>query len=89
VGKLKRAITTEAAMFYPDRLNDDYEKHQRQIRYLTRDDLDILLADATVARPPWYAGILARLGDGLIAAGSTIKERNHGASSPRFSRETR
>jgi hypothetical protein len=76
-------------MLYRDRINDDYERHQRQTRDLTRDDLDILLTDAQVSRKPWYAGILARLGDGLIAAGKTIKERNESPAPSHLSRQTR
>jgi hypothetical protein len=76
-------------MLYRDRINDDYERHQRQTRDLTRDDLDILVANAQVSRQPWYAGFLARLGDGLIAAGHTIKQRNESAASSQLSRQTR
>jgi len=37
-------------MFYRERLNDDYETHQRNHGYL-KDDLDVLVADAKVKRP--------------------------------------
>jgi len=63
-------------MFIGDRLNDDYESHQRRYAHITKDELDVLVADARVIRPRWYNGILAQIGDGLITVGSSIKEHN-------------
>ncbi len=62
-------------MLYRDRLNDDYESHQRNHEYL-KDDLDVLVADAKLKKPSWFRGILSHLGDGLIAAGNSMKERD-------------
>ncbi len=62
-------------MLYRDRLNDDYETHQRNHEHL-KDDLDILVTGAKVKRPSWFKGILSHIGDGLIAAGSSMKERD-------------
>jgi hypothetical protein len=39
-------------MFYPDRLIDECETHQRTHTYL-KDELCILVADATVKRLRW------------------------------------
>ena len=75
--KLIQTTKAEAHMFYRDQLDDDYEKHQRQTRYLRQDELDPNLTDARVSGPPWYASILTRLGDGLITAGRSLKDRNH------------
>jgi len=63
-------------VFNRDRLNDEYELHQRRVEALTKDELDILVANARVSRPRWYDGLMAQIGDGLIAAGSSLKERN-------------
>ena len=65
----------EAAMSYYDRLNDDYEIHQRNHSYL-KDELDVLVADAKVKRQSWYKGVMARVGDALISIGNSIKERD-------------
>ena len=63
-------------MINRDRLNDDYELHQRRVSALTEDDLDLMVANARVSRPRWYNGLMAQIGEGLIAAGSSLKERN-------------
>jgi hypothetical protein len=68
----------EEAVFNRDRLDDEYEQHQHRVAPLTKDELDILVANARVSRPRWYNGLIAKLGDGLIAAGSSLKERNSG-----------
>ena len=60
-------------MFYRDRLNDDYEIHQRDYSYL-KDELDVLVADAKVKRQSWHKSLMARLGDGLISVGNSMKE---------------
>jgi len=62
-------------MSYYDRLNDDYEIHQRNHSYL-KDELDVLVADAKVKRQSWYKGVMARVGDALISIGNSIKERD-------------
>jgi hypothetical protein len=61
-----------------NRLDDEYERHQRRVGHLTKDELDILVADARPVRPRWYNGLLAKVGEELIAAGSSLKERNTG-----------
>jgi len=66
-------------MFYRERLNDDYEIHQRNCSYL-KDELDILIADAKVKRQSWYKGALMRVGDALISIGNSIKERDDHAT---------
>ena len=33
-------------MFNGDRLNDEYETHQRRFAHITKDELEILVADA-------------------------------------------
>jgi hypothetical protein len=63
-------------MFYCERLNDDYETHQRNHGYL-KDDLDVLVADEKVKRPSWYKSILVRIGDILILVGNLMKERDN------------
>lgn len=65
-------------MFYSDRLNDDYERHQHRFRLLTTDELDLLVVDTRVSRPRWYNGLLANIGEGLISAGKSLKQRNSG-----------
>jgi hypothetical protein len=67
-------------MFDNYRLNDEYELHQRRFGPLTKDELDIRVADARVSRPRWYNGLLAQIGEGLIAAGRSLKERNSGVN---------
>ncbi len=62
-------------MFYRDRLNDDYEIHQREHSY-AKDELDMLVADAKVKGQSWYKGLLSRVGDGLIAVGNSMKEHD-------------
>ncbi len=62
-------------MFYRERINDDYEIHQRNYSYL-KDELDILVADTKVKRQSWYKGVLARIGDALILVGNSMKERD-------------
>jgi len=62
-------------MFYRDRLDDDYETHQRNYNYL-KDELDVLVADAKVKKQSWYKGVLSHLGDGLIAVGNSIKKQD-------------
>jgi hypothetical protein len=75
----------ENPMFNGDRLNDADALHQRRFAHITKDELDILVADAQILRPRWYNGILARFGDGLIKVGSSIKENNSGVKSPDLS----
>jgi hypothetical protein len=65
-------------VFNSDRLNDDYERHQRRFRLLTMDELDVLVVDSRVSRPRWYNGLLASIGEGLISAGKSLKQRNSG-----------
>lgn len=60
-------------MFYRDRLNDDYEIHQRRCTCLT-DELQLVTRDAPVRRPDWFKGVVSRLADGLIAAGNSLKQ---------------
>ncbi|HUH96061.1 MAG TPA: hypothetical protein VLZ89_01805 [Anaerolineales bacterium] len=60
-------------MYYRDRLNDDYEAHQRSHSYL-KDELEVLAADAKVKRPSWFQGVMGRMGDALISAGKSMKE---------------
>ena len=62
-------------MFYHERLNDDYEIHQRNHGYL-KDDLDILVADAKVKRQSWHKNVMACVGDVLISVDNSMKERN-------------
>ena len=71
-------------MFYRERLNDDYEIHQRNTSYL-KDELDIFVADAKVKSPNWYSNLMSRFGDGLIAIGNSMKERDHEVQSKTFS----
>jgi len=71
-------------MFYRERLNDDYETHQRNHGYL-KDDLDVLVADARVKRQSCYKGVLARIGDMLILIGNSIKERDEDLTSKTLS----
>ncbi len=68
-------------MFARDRLDDDYEFHQRRYDPLVEDELDALVADARVIGPRWYNVILVQVGDGLMAIGRFIKERNGGSKS--------
>jgi hypothetical protein len=75
-------------MFYRERLNDDYEIHQRNYSYL-KDGLDILVADAKVMRPSWYKNVLARIGDTLISVGNSMKERDDNLTSTPLSPLTR
>ena len=75
-------------MFYCERLNDDYETHQRNHGYL-KDDLDILVADARVKRQSWYQGVMACVGDALISIGNSMKERDNEFSSTTLSSLTR
>jgi len=67
-------------MFDNYRLNDEYEFHQRSFSPLTKDELDILVANARVSHPRWYNGLLAQIGEDLIAAGRSLKERNSGVN---------
>jgi hypothetical protein len=75
-------------MFYRDRLDDDYEIYQRHHSY-TKDDLEILVADAQVKKSKWYTGILSNVGDGLISAGSALKKHNGDMKSTTLSTMTR
>jgi predicted secreted protein len=75
-------------MFYRDRLSDEYETHQRNHSYLL-DELDNLVADATVKRQSWYKNVLARIGDILILAGNSMKERDCEFTSTTLSSLTR
>ncbi len=69
-------------MFFIDRLYDDYECHQR--RHSGRDELDILVIGATVSGPSWYHRVLTGVGDGLIAAGGSIKKHGGAADPPTY-----
>ena len=62
-------------MFYYDRLNDDYEIHQRNYCYL-KDDLDVLVSDSKVKRPSLFRNAMSRIGDVLISTGNSMKEQN-------------
>jgi hypothetical protein len=64
-------------MFYRDRLNDDYENHQRDFACF-KDELDVLAVDLKVKRQSWYESVLVRLGDALISIGNSMKEHNKG-----------
>ncbi len=75
-------------MFYHDRINDDYETHQRNHAYL-KDELDVLVTDAKVKRPSWFKSVLSHLGDGLIAAGTSMKERDSQVKPSKLSTSTR
>ena len=75
-------------MFYHERLNDDYEIHQRNHGYL-KDDLDVLVADEKVKRPSWYKSILVRIGDILILVGNSMKELDNVFTSTTLSSLTR
>lgn len=75
-------------MFYHDRLNDDYETHQRNYSYL-KDELDILVADANVKRQSWYTTVLASIADALISVGSSMKEPDDNPTSTTLSPLTR
>jgi hypothetical protein len=68
----------EVEVINRDRLNDEYEMHQLRVGHLTKDQLDTLIADAHLVRHRWYNGLLAGIGEKLIAAGSSLKERNTG-----------
>lgn len=70
-------------MFFTDRLYDDYEFHQR--RYSHRDELDIWVGNAIVSRPGRYHKLMAQVGDGLIAAGRSIKKNTAVLQRLRFS----
>ncbi len=72
-------------MFTGDRLNDEYEMHQRRFAHITKDDIDSLMANVRIGRPCWYNSILAQIGDGLITAGRSIKEQNAGVNSSDYS----
>ena len=65
-------------MFNDSQLNDDYEIHKRRISHLTKGELEEVVAGAKVFHPRWYNGILARLGDGFINLGLSLKEQNTG-----------
>ncbi|HUI87977.1 MAG TPA: hypothetical protein VLX61_04560 [Anaerolineales bacterium] len=67
-------------MFFYDRLNDDYEVHQRSFSYL-KGELDTLVADAKVKRPNRLETVLVRVGDRLISVGASLKE-HHGDAVP-------
>ena len=62
-------------MFYRERINDDYEIHQRNYSYL-KDELDILVTDTKVKRQSWYKGVLVHVGDALILVGNSMRERD-------------
>lgn len=72
-------------MFNGDRLNDDYEIHQRRVDLNGQDELEILVSKAKVYRPRWYNGILAQVGEGLISVGSALKEHNSSVKSNNLS----
>jgi hypothetical protein len=72
-------------MFNGDRLNDDYEIHQRRVDHKRQDELEILVSEAKVYRPRWYNGILAQVGEGLISVGSALKEHNSSVKSNNLS----
>ena len=75
-------------MFYRERLNDEYEIHQRNYGYL-EDELDILVADSKVKRPGLYKSVLVCLGDALISIGNSMKERDDNAACKTLSPLTR
>jgi protein associated with RNAse G/E len=75
-------------MFYRDRLNDEYETHQRHYSYL-KDDLDVLVADASVKKQSWLDKAKAHLGDALISAGNSMKEHKNDYQSTKLSTITR
>jgi len=75
-------------MFYHDRINEDYEIHQRYYSYL-KDKLDFLVADAKVKRQSWHKDVMACIGDGLISIGNSLKERDDNATSTTLSPLTR
>jgi hypothetical protein len=72
-------------VFNNDRLNDEYDLHQRRFAHMIQDELDFLVADARVVRPRWYNRMLAQTGDGLITAGRSIKKLNAGVNSKNLS----
>ena len=74
-------------MFTGDRLCDDYEIHQRRNAHLMNEDLANLEGNVYISKPGLYSSILTRIGDGLIAAGHSIKE--HVDSSAAWSPTTR
>jgi len=75
-------------MFFRDRLIDEYETHQRNRNY-QKDDLDILVIGLNVKRQSWHKQILARIGDALISAGNSMKERDDEFPSTTLSSLTR
>jgi hypothetical protein len=72
-------------MFNGDRLNDEYEVHQRRFSYKIKDELELLVSEAKVHHPRWYNGILAQVGEGLISVGSALKEHNSSVKSNNLS----
>lgn len=65
-------------MFNGDQLNDDYEIHKRRFAHMAKDELEMVASEVRVFHPRWYNGILARLGDGFINIGLSLKEQNTG-----------
>jgi hypothetical protein len=75
-------------MLYRERINDDYEIHQRNYSYL-KDALDILVAGAKVKRQSLYKDVLERVGDALISTGNSMKERDDNRTSTTLTPLTR
>jgi len=65
-------------MLNSGRLNDEYELYQLRFGPLTKNELEILPIDARLYRLRWYNGFLTHIGEGLIAVGRSLKERNSG-----------
>jgi len=75
-------------MFYHDRLNDDYELHQRNHSYI-KDELDILVSDAKVKRQGWQKNLMVHVGEALISIGKSMKENNDEIHTPTLTSLTR
>jgi hypothetical protein len=52
--------------------------HQLRFGHLTIDEPEILPVDARLYRRRWYNGFVAHIGEGFIAVGRSLKERNSG-----------
>ncbi len=75
-------------MLYRDRLNDEYEAHQRRFNS-TNEAEENLVSGAEVSHQTLVNELLARLGDGLIHAGSSIKKHNDRGAAVKLSPTTR
>ena len=62
-------------MLYRDRINDDYELHQRKYSYL-KDEPDITVSTAKVMRQSWHKNLMTHMGEALISIGNSMKEHN-------------